>query len=449
MLSKELNELLTHVGPGTPMGNLLRRYWMPALLSSELSNADSDPVRVRLMGEDLIAFRDTNGQVGLLQNNCPHRGASLFFGRNEEAGLRCVYHGWKFDWTGQCIDMPNEPAESDFKTRVKAVAYPTHESGGIVWTYMGPPQKRLPFRNFGTDNLPPEQWRASKTLSYCNYVQAMEGNLDTAHISFLHRSLDDGSLTDDGTDRPGYSSQDVSTRVKAQNRAPRVEVEDTPYGFRYAGIRDTPNGNQQIRMTLFAMPVMTFVSAIPFGGSCGMFVPIDDHNCWRIQVRVHPTEGSSGRGYVLPMPGGRAAGRLAGKQERLVEPDNDYLMDRELQRSTTYTGIPGIQEQDLAMTESMGPIYDRGKEHLGTTDRAIIRMRQLLIKAAQDLEQGIDPPGLDPTFPYAELRSTEKIIPAGHDWRTLATTDDAAYVELVANETMPLTGLVTAGALTS
>src|SRR5690349_10566509 len=138
MLSKELNELLTHVGPGTPMGNLLRRYWMPALLSGELPNPDSDPVRVRLMGEDLIAFRDTNGSVGLIQNNCPHRGASLFFGRNEEQGLRCVYHGWKFDCDGQCVDMPSEPAESNFKTKIKATAYPCVERFGAIWTYMGP-----------------------------------------------------------------------------------------------------------------------------------------------------------------------------------------------------------------------------------------------------------------------------------------------------------------------
>src|SRR5437762_6342028 len=136
MLSKELNELLTRVGPGTPMGNLLRRYWMPALLSSEAANADSDPVRARLMGEDLIAFRDSNGQVGLVANNCPHRGASLSFGRNEEAGLRCVYHGWKFSVDGTCLVMPSEPAESDFKAKVKAVAYPCRDRGGIVWTYM-------------------------------------------------------------------------------------------------------------------------------------------------------------------------------------------------------------------------------------------------------------------------------------------------------------------------
>src|SRR6266566_6117160 len=142
MLSQEENELISRVGPGTPMGNLFREYWLPAMLSEELPNADSDPLRVMMLGEQLIAFRDSNGKVGLLANNCPHRGASLFFGRNEEAGLRCVYHGWKFDTSGRCIDMPNEPSESDFKTKVKAVAYPTQEKAGVVWAYMGPPEKQ-------------------------------------------------------------------------------------------------------------------------------------------------------------------------------------------------------------------------------------------------------------------------------------------------------------------
>ena len=144
MLKQEENDLITRVGPGTPMGNFMREYWVPAMLSSECPAADSDPLRVMLLGEQLIAFRDSNGKIGLVANNCPHRGASLFFGRNEEAGLRCVYHGWKFDVDGNCIDMPNEPAESDFRTRVKAVAYPTQERGGLVWAYMGPRKEPPP-----------------------------------------------------------------------------------------------------------------------------------------------------------------------------------------------------------------------------------------------------------------------------------------------------------------
>src|SRR5215472_12199393 len=157
MLSKEDNELVTRVGPGTPMGNLMREYWVPAMLSSELPAADADPVRVMLLGEKLIAFRDTNGAVGLIQNHCPHRGASLFFGRNEEAGLRCVYHGWKFSTTGECVDMPNEPAESDFRTKVRATAYPCVERAGVVWTYMGPRNPPPPLPGLEWLELPDAQ----------------------------------------------------------------------------------------------------------------------------------------------------------------------------------------------------------------------------------------------------------------------------------------------------
>src|ERR1043165_8324254 len=191
MLSREFNELLTRVGPGTPMGNVLRRYWMPALLASELPNADSDPVRVRLMGEDLVAFRDTNGTVGLIQNNCPHRGASLFFGRNEEAGIRCVYHGWKFDTSGQCIDMPNEPAESDFKSKVKAQAYPAAEYAGLIWIYMGPPEKQPPLPNYQWCARPDrDQTSVTKWMQESNYAQALEGNIDSSHVGFLHKTFD-------------------------------------------------------------------------------------------------------------------------------------------------------------------------------------------------------------------------------------------------------------------
>jgi phenylpropionate dioxygenase-like ring-hydroxylating dioxygenase large terminal subunit len=423
MLTKEQNELLCRVGPGTPMGNLMRRYWQPAVLSTEVPNNDSDPVRVRLLGEDLIAFRDTNGKVGLIQNNCPHRGASLFFGRNEEGGLRCVYHGWKFDHTGQCVDMPNEPAESNFKNKVQARAYPTHESGGIVWTYMGPKDKAPPFRDFGTDSLPPEQWQTTKQISYCNYVQTMEGNIDTAHISFLHRNLKDFNTPADDTDHPGYPSTQMSTRIRAMDRYPRLEVQDTPYGFRYAGIRTTPSGYTHIRMSVFIMPIGTIVANIPLASNILMVVPIDDHTCWRWGVTTRIGGG-------LPrIPGMQPPQqRVRGWTERIALPENDYLIDRQKQRTESYTGIQGIGTQDLAVTESMGPIYDRSSEHLGTTDLAIIRMRRLLIKAAEDLQRGIDPPGTDPAYPYHEIRSAEKILAPGEAWTQLATRDDPALV---------------------
>src|SRR4029453_15566416 len=184
MLKREENELICRVGPGTPMGSFMREYWVTPLLASELPTSDSDPVRVLLLGEKLIAFRDTNGRVGLLDHNCPHRGASLFFGRNEECGLRCVYHGWKFDADGACLDMPNEPAESDFRSRVRALAYPTVEKAGIVWAYMGTPEKRPPDPNLEWMRAPEGYAHVSKTFQECNYLQAMEGGLDTSHSSF-------------------------------------------------------------------------------------------------------------------------------------------------------------------------------------------------------------------------------------------------------------------------
>src|SRR5713226_5418703 len=189
MLSQEDNELVTRTGPGTPMGNLMRQYWLPAMLSSELPEPDCAPVRVLLLGEKLIAFRDTNGRVGLLANHCPHRGASLFFGRNEESGLRCVYHGWKFDVDGTCLDMPNEPAESDFRSKVKAVAHPCEERNGVVWAYMGPPERMGALPDIEWSAMPAEQRYISKRQQQSNYLQAIEGGIDSSHISFLHSTL--------------------------------------------------------------------------------------------------------------------------------------------------------------------------------------------------------------------------------------------------------------------
>src|SRR5438067_1817906 len=186
MLSKEDNELLCRVGPGTPMGQFMREYWLPAFVPSELPEADSAPMRMRLLGENLIAFRVTSGKYGLIANNCPHRGASLFFGRNEEEGIRCVYHGWKFDIDGACVDMPNEPAESDFKHKVRAVAYPTLERGGVIWAYMGDPTQQPEPPDLEWALVPAEQRYISKRLQLTNYAQAMEGGIDSSHVSFLH-----------------------------------------------------------------------------------------------------------------------------------------------------------------------------------------------------------------------------------------------------------------------
>src|SRR6195256_3204567 len=238
MLSIEDNELLTRTGPGTPMGELFRRFWLPALLPSELPQPDCDPIRFRILGEDLVAFRDTGGQPGFLAQHCPHRGPSLFFGRNEETGLRCVYHGWKFDTTGQCIDMPNEPAESDFRTKVKAVAYPTVDKAGVIWAYMGAPENQPPLPDLEWMRAPVGHSWVSKTYQNCNYLQAMEGGLDTSHSSFLHRDFDPAGL--------------ANPRVRST--APRLEVLNTDYGYMYASIRHLPADKQNfVRVYHFVM----------------------------------------------------------------------------------------------------------------------------------------------------------------------------------------------------
>lgn len=431
MLSREDNETLTQVGPGTLMGNLLRRYWTPACLSSEIPEPDSPPLRVRLLGENLVAFRDTNGRVGLVDESCPHRGASMYYGRNEECGLRCVYHGWKFDVDGACVDMPCEPATSSFKDRVTIPSYPVHESGGIVWTYMGPKESMTPFRDFGTDSLPPEQHLAYKQITKCNWVQAMEGNLDTTHISWLHQFNGIDDIPDDGSDKPGYPSNAMTWKFWRHDRAPRLEVEDTWFGYRYAGLRTTPNGYTNVRITAWVIPYTTIIAAVPFTSRQGMLVPIDDENCWRYVFDTQPVSNPHNYGGaplfdVVPYD---RSGRTDPVRPREYTVENDFKQDREVQRTSTFTGVADFVSQDLMVTEAMGPIIDRTKEHLGTTDKAIIRMRRILLDAARGLAEGKEPPAVSGDLDYRNIRGVDKILEDGEDWRLLGTNDDPAVQE--------------------
>jgi phenylpropionate dioxygenase-like ring-hydroxylating dioxygenase large terminal subunit len=428
VLSTEDNELLTRVGPGTMMGNLLRRYWIPACLSSEIPTPDCAPLRVRLLGEDLVAFRDSNGTIGLVVQACPHRGASLYYGRNEECGLRCVYHGWKFDTDGRCVDMPSEPPTSTFKDRVRLRAYPVHESGGIVWTYMGPRESMTPFRDFGTDSLPEQDIMASKQHTTCNWVQAMEGNLDTSHISYLHQFTGIDDIPDDGSDKPGYPSNAMSWKFWRWDRAPRLEVDDQRYGYRYAGIRNTPNGNTHVRITAYVVPFTTIVASNPFTTRQMMFVPIDDNECWRYgfatQTPSNPRNlGGDNLFAVAPFETPLSLPR-GGITPRKYTAENDYGQNRDVQRTETYSGVTDFVSQDFMVTESMGPIYDRSQEHLGTTDRAVIKMRQILLRAARGLAEGKEPPAVAGDLDYRSIRGAEKILEPDEDWRVLGTNDD-------------------------
>ena len=248
MLSKEDNELITRVGPGTPMGNFMREYWVPAALSSELSGPDSDPLRVLLLGEKLIAFRDSNGKVGLMDQACPHRGASLFFGRNEECGLRCVYHGWKFDADGNCVDMPNEPAESDFRTKVKAKSYPTHERGGLIWAYLGPRTEPPALPDLEANMAEDAHEYVRATQIACNYLQALEGDIDTTHVGFLHY----GGLK--AEDQPPGTFSDIQLR----DRSAQFEVIDTEGGAAYGARRPAVDGQYYWRIAQWCFPFYTF-----------------------------------------------------------------------------------------------------------------------------------------------------------------------------------------------
>ena len=402
MLTKEENELITQVGPDTPMGMLMRQYWIPALLSSELPGADSDPLRVRLLGEDLVAFRDTNGSVGLLQNNCPHRGASLFFGRNEEAGLRCVYHGWKFDTSGTCVDMPNEPAESDFKQKVKAVAYPTRERNGIVWTYMGPRSEPPPLPDLEGNMLDDGEWNVVAIQRECNWLQALEGDIDTSHFSFLHA----GSLQVDTQEEGTFSYYMLS------NRAPRYAVVDTDYGAMYGAYRDTDDGRRYWRVAQYLFPFYTMPPQGVLGHKVTVrcWVPMDDeHTMFIMSGPRFRRAAASSNGTPPASPLGRMLPNTSdwhGRFRMTANATNDYQIDRAKQRRNSeaedYTGITGIHLQDQAITESMGTIYDRAREHLGSSDTMVIRVRRRMIAAATALaERGVIPPGVDNPEVYA------------------------------------------------
>ncbi len=407
MLSKEENELLTRVGPGTPMGDLMRQYWIPMLLSSELAEPDGPPLRMRLLGEELIAFRDTNGRVGLLAANCAHRGASLFFGRNEEAGLRCVYHGWKYDVTGKCVDMPSEPPESTFKDRVRQRAYPCTEKGGVIWTYMGPRSEPPPLPQLEWMSVPEENRILTPFLRECNWMQALEGDIDTAHLYFLHARLDP-------------TADERTNGVFHQDRHPKLDIHETKYGVYYGARREENDNEYYWRITQFMFPFHTYFPPGGFPGVPGhIWVPLDDENTMVWSLGYSPDKPVEPRDRARAGSGGQflpATSHPLGRRRLAANASNDYMIDREAQRTVSFTGIPTIPLQDQAMTESMGAIVDRTQEHLGSTDAMIIKVRHRLIEAARALrDEGVIPPCVDNPEWYA-VRSASLVLPKQAKW---------------------------------
>jgi phenylpropionate dioxygenase-like ring-hydroxylating dioxygenase large terminal subunit len=414
MLSVEDNDLLCRVGPGTPMGDLMRQYWIPAVTSEELPAPDGPPLRLKLLGEELIAFRTTSGAVGVIRNACPHRGASLFFGRNEEEGLRCVYHGWKFDVAGACVDMPSEPAESNFKNKVHAKAYPAWERGGIVWTYMGPRDVPPPMPDLEANMLPEGGYGMYLYHLENNWMQGWEGEMDTIHAAFLH-----GGATRVEDTQPGTFAY-----YQARQRDAVFSVLDTDWGTSY-GVRRLAEEDTyywRIAHQLFPFYAMVPTGVMGLEIRFRAYVPMDDYNTlvWTINARKN-TRAEAPRGMAPPGPsqlGYLPNGTGWHDRFRLTQNlGNDFMIDRDLQKSgESYSGIRGIRQQDGAVTGSMGPIYDRSHEHLGTTDALIIRTRRRVIAAAKALrEHGIVPPGVDNPEIYAQ-RSGGVILPRNVDW---------------------------------
>ena len=404
MLKKEINDLLTQTGPGAPMGAMFRQYWLPVLLAEELPENDCPPVRVKILSERLIAFRDSDGRYGLMDEFCAHRGVSLWFGRNEECGLRCAYHGWKYDVTGQCVEVPSEPPESNFAKNVKLRSYPVVRVGDILWTYMGDPAKQPPQPEFEFVQVPPEQTYTSKRWQECNWLQALEGGIDSSHVSFLHS----GALHSDplfkGTRGNKYNLSDYR---------PYFEVADTDGGLFIGARRNAEEGHYYWRITPWVMPAFTIVPPRGDHPVHGHFwVPIDDENCWVYTFDYHPTRPLTTDELNNMKAGfGVHSENIPGTYRPMANKDNDYLVDREAQkRRESYSGVKGIALQDASLQESMGPIVDRSKERLVPTDTGIVKARQKLRRAALALrDEGVTPPGVDPA--HHRIRSVAIVLP--------------------------------------
>jgi phthalate 4,5-dioxygenase len=404
MLKQEINELLTQTGPGTPSGKLFRQYWLPALLAEELPENDAPPVRVKILSERLIAFRDSEGRYGLIDEFCAHRGVSLWFGRVEECGLRCAYHGWKYDVTGQCVEVPSEPENSNFARKVKLTSYPLVKVGDILWTYLGNPDTQPPLPEFEFAQVAEEQTYTSKRWQESNWLQALEGGIDSSHVSWLHS----GGLQSDPLFK-GAKGNEYNVR----DLRPFFEVAESEGGLFIGARRNAENGSYYWRITPWVLPSFTMVPPRGDHPVHGHFwVPIDDENCWVYTFDYHPTRALAPEERQAMQEGhGVHSRNIPGTYRPQENKDVDYLMDREAQkRGETFSGVRGIAQQDASLQESMGPVVDRTKERLVPTDTGIIKARQKLRKAVEALrDEGVTPPGVDPA--HHRVRSAAIVLP--------------------------------------
>jgi phenylpropionate dioxygenase-like ring-hydroxylating dioxygenase large terminal subunit len=387
MLTLEENESLTRIGAGTPMGELYRRFWLPVLLAHELPAPDAPPVRVQILDERLVAFRDSSGRIGVLDARCPHRLANLFWGRNEEGGLRCAYHGWKYDVDGRCMDIPNAPEGASFKEKIEAfAAYPAREAGGLIWVYMGPKEAMPELPDLDLIRVPESHRYISKMFIGGNWLQGVEGDMDSSHVSFLHSRVDGVPS--------GLAALDRVQAAIFVDKTPTWDIRDTEYGIMLGAQRNGPDGTYYWRINQWLMPSFTMIAARP--GNPVHFqvrVPSDDEHQIYFRVVWHPSRPLSDEEL-------RNA-REDGVNFPFVDPvtflpmesmANDYLIDRESQRTSSFTGIKSIPAQDWAMQEEQGgPIFDRSLEHLVSADASIIAVRRRLLQTVRELQEGTEP----------------------------------------------------------
>ncbi|BAK65433.1 putative dioxygenase [Sphingobium sp. SYK-6] len=422
------NRTLTQTGPETPMGRLMRQYWIPAFLPEE-TPAGGAPLRLRLLGENFLAFRSPDGSLGVVDHRCAHRCASLFYGRNEEGGIRCVYHGWKFDRTGQCIEMPSEPPETDYKHLVKIRALPVVERYGVAWVYMGDRDVPPPLPHFDLDELgADEPISVSFMMRECNWLQALEGDIDTCHVGFLHL----GGASPDQFEEGSINYY----RQLPENLAPRYEAIETDYGAVYCAYRHAGPDNLYHRIGHFALPFWTMSPSEPMDHiRVRAWVPIDDHHAMLVVIGGPRTGGTTLTREGKPLPGTTSPIKFLpnssdwlGRWRIEANLRNDHLISREVQSTQSYSGIEAIPVQDQAVTESMGPIVDRTMEHLGTSDRMIVLTRRKLLRTAAALSnEGIVPDGVDEAGIYHDMRSGFAVLPADEDWLAYYNARRAAW----------------------
>ena len=417
MLTPQENDLLCRVEGDAPMGGIMRRHWMPVCLSEEVAESDGTPVRTRVLGEDLVVFRDSDGRLGVLDEHCPHRRASLALGRNEEGGLRCLYHGWKVDVRGTVLEMPSEPAASELCGKVRHTAYPCEEAGGLVWAYLGPADTMPAFERPAFAPTPATRVSIVKVQVEANWAQILEGAIDSAHSSSLHSTdmpparVDGARATDRAWPRP------------STDKAPRLQLQETPFGFRYAAIRrpivDSAT-HDYVRISLFVAPNMVLIPPNNLYNLANVNVPRDDTGTMFYFIAWSDTgpgiDPEAWRKFCGAQPGIDLDHRSRKRRVR----DNDFLQDRNAMKLGDFTGIRGIPMQDMAMWETMGRIADRSRERLGASDLAIVEFRRIMVEAARRFAAGGPAIGAaGPSMPKAELRSFEGIVPKGTDWRAL------------------------------